>query len=55
MLVEAKQSQEGYFEGHTENYIKCYVKTDKSIKPNSMIKVKIIKPMKDGALADIVK
>ncbi|MBQ7453123.1 MAG: MiaB/RimO family radical SAM methylthiotransferase, partial [Clostridia bacterium] len=55
VLVEAKESEKGYFEGHTENYIKCYLKGNKAIKPNSVVKVQIIKPMKDGALAEITE
>lgn len=43
--------KDGYFEGYTENYIRVYVQgnCDKKI-----IKIKLIKPYKDGALAILI-
>ena len=53
VLIEEKATERGYKEGHSENYIKCYVKDSKNIKPNTIIKATIIKPFKDGALAEV--
>ncbi|MBQ7466871.1 MAG: tRNA (N(6)-L-threonylcarbamoyladenosine(37)-C(2))-methylthiotransferase MtaB, partial [Clostridia bacterium] len=41
LIVERKDEESGLFEGHTENYIKCYVKSEKDIKSNTLLKVKI--------------
>ena len=49
VLIEEKNGE--FFEGYTENYIKCYVKGD--LKVGGIVKVKIVKPFKDGALAEI--
>ena len=49
VLIEEKNGE--FFEGYTENYIKCYVKGD--LKVGDIVKVKIVKPFKDGALAEI--
>ena len=51
VLVEEKVGD--YFVGHTENYIKCYIKDD--VKIDSFVEVKIEEPYNDGALAKIVK
>lgn len=40
--------------GHTENFIKCYVKSDTKLELNQTYKVKIEKFYKDGAIASIV-
>ena len=53
VLIEGKVSEAGYLEGHTRNYIKCYISGAKNIKPNTLVQVKIIKPFKDGALAEV--
>lgn len=53
LIVERKKEQSEYYEGHTENYIKCYVKSEKDIPTNSLLKVKIVKPFLDGAIAEI--
>lgn len=47
VLVEEYDGE--YFIGHTENYVKCYIKEPCEI--DSFVKVKIIKPFKDGAIA----
>lgn len=52
VLIEEKEDE--YFVGHSENYIKCYVKSE-NILPNSFVNVKIIKQFKDGVIADLVK
>lgn len=52
VLIEEKVDE--FFVGHSENYIKCYVKSNK-LQPNTFVKVKIVKPFLDGALAKVVK
>jgi len=44
-----------FYEGHTENYIKCYIQTDNILNQNQVINVKIEKQYKDGAIATLVK
>lgn len=51
VLVEEKVDD--YFVGHTENYIKCYIKDNVDI--DSFVEVKIEKPYKDGAIAKLIK
>ena len=53
VLIEGKISEKEYYEGHTRNYIKCYIKDSENIKPNTLVNVKIIKAFKDGALAEV--
>ena len=52
VLIEGKQTDNNYYEGHTKNYIKCYIKAENNIKPNSIIMVKLTELFKDGALAE---
>lgn len=40
----------GYFEGYTENYIKCFLQGDFEV--GDIVDVKIIKPFKKGALCE---
>lgn len=47
VLVEEFDGE--YFIGHTENYIKCYIKQQCNI--NDFVKVKIIQQYQDGAIA----
>ncbi len=47
VLVEEKINN--YYVGHAENYIKCYISGECEI--NELLKVKILKPYEDGALA----
>ena len=47
VLVEEKNGQ--FYEGYTENYIKCYFK--EKCKVGDVVEVKIIEPFKDGVLA----
>lgn len=54
LIIEQKKDTSKYYEGHTENYIKCYIESDKKIESNSKLLVKIVKPFEDGALAEIV-
>lgn len=50
VLVEEKIDE--YSVGHTENYIKCYIK--EKLAENQMVKVKITEPYLDGAKAVLV-
>lgn len=51
VLIEAKNGD--YFDGYTENYIKCYVSDD--LKVGEIVDVQIEKPFKDGVLATAKK
>ncbi len=51
VLIE--QFENDYYIGHSENYIKCYIKEPCNI--NEIVKVKIIEPYNDGALAQVIK
>ena len=51
VLIEAKNRD--YFDGYTENYIKCYVSGD--LKVGEIVDVQIEKPFKDGVLATAKK
>lgn len=53
MIIEQKKESSEYYEGHTENYIKCYIKSDKNLEPNTLLRVEILEPFQDGALAKI--
>lgn len=52
--VIIEREHEGYFEGHTENYIKCYIESDIKLNQNQILSVKILKPYKDGAIAKVL-
>lgn len=51
VLIEAKNGD--YFDGYTENYIKCYVSGD--LKVGEIVDVQIEKSFKDGVLATAKK
>lgn len=53
LIIEQKKDGSPYYEGHTENYIKCYIKSDKTLSSNTVLKVEILEPFQDGALAKI--
>ncbi len=53
--VIIENNKNGYFMAHTNNFILCYIKSDKELKPNSVCTVKIVEPYEEGALAQIVK
>jgi len=53
-IIEQKKLGSDYYEGHIENYIKCYIKSAENLSPNTKLRVKIIKQYLDGALAEIV-
>ena len=52
--VIIEQKYEDYFVGHTPNFIKCYIKSTNDLKPNDIVKVKIDKVYKDGAIAQLI-
>ena len=47
-----EEKEDEYSVGYTGNYIRCYVKGDA---PKGKYKVKLVRPFKDGALAEIAK
>lgn len=51
MLTEEEHN--GYMQGYTENYIKVYVKKD-GLKPNMLIKVKLLELKDDGVMVEII-
>ena len=53
--VIVENQKDGYYLAHTKNYILCYIKSDSELKSNSVLKVKIVEPYADGAIAEIVK
>ncbi len=46
VLIEEKNGE--YFEGYSENYIKCYIKGDFAV--GDVVSVELLKPFKHGAL-----
>lgn len=44
----------GYYMAHTKNYILCYISSDKELKHNSKINVKLTEVFEDGCKAEIV-
>ena len=53
-IITETQDDGGQYVGHTENFIKCYVKSQKALNLNEVYKVKIEKFYKDGAIASII-
>ena len=47
-----EEIKDGYAEGYSENYLRLYIKDYKGTA--EIVKVKVIKPFKDGALAEII-
>lgn len=52
VLIEEKYDE--YWVGHSENYIKCYIK-EENLLQNSFVNVRILKEFLDGALVEVVK
>lgn len=52
MLVE--ETEENYYVGYTENYVKAYLNLNESIKLNQIVKVKLTEPFKNGMKAELV-
>ena len=50
VLFEEKEND--FYVGYSKNYIKCYVSSNMAL-TNQILKVKILKPFKDGALCEI--
>lgn len=53
VLIEGKHKRANMFEGHTKNYIKCYIKSDEEIQAGTMLKVVLKGYFEDGVLAEI--
>ena len=51
VLIEEKNGE--YFEGYSENYIKCYIKGDFAV--GDVVSVELLKPFKHGALCKFKK
>lgn len=52
LMFLPEEFKDGFLEGYSENYLRLYVDTDK--KPDSIVKVKVLEPFKDGAKAQII-
>lgn len=52
VLMEEKVGD--YYIGHTKNYIKCYIASEKELELNTFVNVKIAKEYNDGAIAELV-
>ena len=52
VLVEEKTSDQ--WVGYSKNYIRCYISSNKDL-TNKVVKVKVIKPYKDGAIAELIE
>lgn len=48
--VIIEREVDGFYEGHTENYIKCYLKNDTKLNQNDIVTVEILEFFKDGAM-----
>lgn len=46
-----EEEKDGFIEGYSENYLRLYVK---GAHPKDMVKVKVLSPFKDGALAKLI-
>ena len=53
--VVIENMKNGYYLGHTKNYILCYIKSDIPLKSNTYQTVTLKEPFEDGATAEIVK
>jgi hypothetical protein len=51
VLVEEKV--DGLYVGHSKNYIKCYIESEKDI-AGEVVKVEIVEPFEDGAKAILI-
>ena len=52
--VIIEREVDGYYEGHTENYIKCYIPNNINLCQNDTVVVQIEKIFNDGAVAKMV-
>ena len=53
-LIESKRI-DGFYTGHTENFIKCYISGQAKLNANEIYKVIIGEPFKDGAKVELIK
>ncbi len=51
LSVLIEEEKDGYFEGYTQNYIRCYIKSQSL---SGIKKVKVLQPFKDGALCEVL-
>ncbi|MBQ9790908.1 MAG: tRNA (N(6)-L-threonylcarbamoyladenosine(37)-C(2))-methylthiotransferase MtaB [Clostridia bacterium] len=49
--VIVEQEKDGFFVGHSGNFVKCYIKSKTKLEPNEVVKVEIKDVHKDGAIA----
>lgn len=52
LSVLVEEEKDGYFEGYSQNYIRCYFKGDAL---SGFITVKVVEEFKDGALCEVLK
>lgn len=52
--VVIENMKDGYYLAHTKNFILCYIKSNYTLKPNEFRNVRLLKPYKDGAIAEII-
>lgn len=52
VIIERKNNN--LYEGHTENYIKCYIETTQNLTSNQVVPVKITDLHNDGVMAEII-
>ena len=50
--VIVEQEKDGYFVGHSGNFIKCYIQSKTKLEPHDVVKVEIKEIYKDGAKAE---
>ncbi len=51
--VIVEQEKDGFFVGHSGNFVKCYIQTQEKLKANDLVKVEIKEVFKDGAKATL--
>jgi len=49
--VIVEQQKDGYFVGHTPNFVKCYIASERHLEPNEVVKVELKEIFKDGTKA----
>ena len=52
--VIIENEKNGYYLAHTKNFILCYIKSDKPLKPNTYQNVELLSLFEDGATARLV-
>lgn len=51
LSVLFEEEKDGYYEGYSQNYVRCYLKDD--VMPDKIVNVKVLRPFKDGVLCEI--